>query len=53
MMVFIAHTAMQEPQSRGGASKPRVQAHNSNKEQLSFLMFLHSSSRGVEREESA
>lgn len=52
-MVFIAHAAVWEPQSRGRVSKPGLQARNSNKEQLSLLMFLHGSSRGVEREESA
>lgn len=52
-MVFIAHTAMQEPQSGDGASKPRLQAHDSNEEKLLFPMFPCGSSRGVERKESA
>lgn len=44
---------MQEPQSGGSASKPELQARDSNEEQLLFLMLLYGSSRGVQREERA
>lgn len=52
-MDFIAHVVVQEPQSGGAACKPSLQARDSSEGQLSSLMFLCGSSRGVEREESA